>query len=58
MQRRLRAKVTQQVLAEKLSLAETKKVVEDCLEKHAPKGGARQNQSSANKVLRGLKELS
>jgi hypothetical protein len=31
---------------------------EERLEKYAPKGGARQSQSSANKVLRGLKELS
>ena len=55
---RLRAKVTQQVVAEKLSLAETKKLVSDCLEKHAPKGRARQKTDSAHKVLRGLKELS
>lgn len=55
---RLRTKITQQVVTEKLSLAETKKLVEDCLEKHAPKEDTKQNQFSANKVLRELKKLS
>jgi ParB family chromosome partitioning protein len=54
---RLRAKVTHQVVAEKLSLAETKKLVGNYQKKHAPKESSRQNQSSANKVLRDLKEL-
>ncbi len=56
--KRLRAKATQQVTAKKLSLAETKKLVEELIAKHAPQEESQRNQSSAAAVLRGLKKLS
>lgn len=55
---RLRTKATEQVIAEKLSLAETKKLVEDFIEKQAPKEESERNQSSAKAILQGLKKLS
>jgi ParB family chromosome partitioning protein len=55
---RFRSKTTEQVIAEKLSLAETKKLVEGLIEKQVPKEKLERNQSSATTVLRGLKKLS
>lgn len=56
--KRLRAKTTKQVTVEKLSLAETKKLVEELIAKHAPKEISKSNQSATTAVLKELKKLS
>lgn len=57
-EKRLRAKTTKQVTVEKLSLAETKKLVEELIAKHAPKEISKSNQSATTAVLKELKKLS
>ncbi|MGR3279722.1 ParB/RepB/Spo0J family partition protein [Acaryochloris marina NIES-2412] len=56
--KRLRVKATKQVTVEKLSLAETKKLVEELIAKYAPKEKSKSNQSATTAVLRELKKLS
>ncbi|MDV3002957.1 MAG: Nucleoid occlusion protein (plasmid) [Chroococcopsis gigantea SAG 12.99] len=55
---RIRIKATGQVIEEKLSLAGTKKLVDELINKHAPKDQSQVNQSSTVTILNRLKKLS
>ncbi len=55
---RIRKGATAQVIDEKLSLSETKKLVDELINKHVPKDQSQVNQSSTVTILNKLKKLS